>query len=167
MRNGGDRRAGAVHVESYVPTALVVDDDRSWLSWLEFHLSKAGWQTVCIDCAAAALAIFAEHEPDVVLLDQQMPDSTGTQIAAHLRALGFCGPMMLLSAATDMETRNRCSELSVECVSKLAQSSLFGVMAAWRAEIVARHPVQVIDLTDGGPDSGGRLRRLLRLGRQN
>ncbi|HZT65276.1 MAG TPA: response regulator [Acidimicrobiales bacterium] len=145
---------------------MVVDDDPSWREWMQFHLSRNGWETLCAESAAAALPLVAEHEPDVVVLDENMPGDSGSKLASTLRQRGYAGRMMLLSASTDASLYRRCSSLSVQCVSKLAQGSLFAILAAWKAELSAAHPPVVIDLTgDPAEADAGRLRRFLRISR--
>lgn len=48
-----------------------------------------------------ALAYVVQHQPDVVLLDIQMPGNNGLEVARQLRALGFTLGILILTAFDD------------------------------------------------------------------
>jgi NarL family two-component system response regulator LiaR len=89
--------------------------------------------TVVGEAATGAEAIeqWREIEPDVILLDQQMPDMTGLEAAAAILAVQPDQYIILFSAFLDADTHRRASELGIrECVPKTDVSRIPG--ALWR-----------------------------------
>ena len=68
---------------------------------------------------AEAIARWRETEPDVILLDQQMPEMTGLEAAEAILAEQPDQRIILYSAYLDPETHRKASELGIRaCVPK-------------------------------------------------
>ncbi len=59
-------------------TILVVDDEADVRAFLTAVLEKAGYHVVTAQDGRQALKVAREERPDLVVLDLQMPDQTGT-----------------------------------------------------------------------------------------
>ncbi|WP_205862679.1 response regulator [Planosporangium thailandense] len=82
---------------------LVVDDDFRVARLHASYVAAAGYEVVGIaHTAAAAIATCQRLRPDLVLLDQYLPDRLGTDV---LRELGT--DVIMLTAAVDTETVRR------------------------------------------------------------
>ena len=79
---------------------LVVDDDPHIRQLLVFALGKAGLDTHEAADGEAALAAVAEHAPDLVVLDINMPRMDGLEVCRRLRASGDL-PVLFLSSRDD------------------------------------------------------------------
>jgi CheY-like chemotaxis protein len=77
---------------------LVADDDADIREVVSFALQKSGYDVRCAASGADCLAMAAEWEPDVVLLDIGMPKMNGHETAARLRQLDL--PTLRLIALT-------------------------------------------------------------------
>lgn len=66
------------------PLVLVVDDDPRNLKLATDVLLAAGFRTVVAESGNAAVALAAEHVPDVILMDLRLPDMDGTDAARML-----------------------------------------------------------------------------------
>jgi two-component system cell cycle response regulator DivK len=79
---------------------LIVDDDARNLKLAEDVLLAAGFRTVVARNGAEAVALGAEHLPDVILMDLRLPDMNGAEAARILadgaRTAGI--PVVALSA---------------------------------------------------------------------
>jgi CheY-like chemotaxis protein len=76
------------------PRILIVDDDVELAKSLATMLEAAGaYETRIVHCAADAVAAAVEHAPAIVLLDIELPDMSGYDVAkllhqhAHLQAI--------------------------------------------------------------------------------
>ena len=66
-------------------TALVVDDSAKNRKLARDVLEAAGFGTLEAATGAEAIALAAEREPDVILLDLRLPDMHGAEVARQLR----------------------------------------------------------------------------------
>ncbi len=69
----------------FVPTVLIVEDERDLLSVLDFNLRQAGFETLLAGTAEEALAHVRRVIPDLVVLDIMLPDLPGTEVCRRLK----------------------------------------------------------------------------------
>jgi two-component system cell cycle response regulator DivK len=67
------------------PLVLIVDDNEQNRKLVRDVLSTAGFRTLEAATGAEAIAVAAEHIPDVILMDLRLPDMDGTDAARRLR----------------------------------------------------------------------------------
>ena len=79
---------------------LIVDDDARNLKLARDVLLAAGYRTLVAETGNEAVALAAEHLPDVILMDLRLPDMDGTDAARILRdeARTALIPVVLLSS---------------------------------------------------------------------
>jgi len=73
-------------VQAKEPTILVVDDTEDNLDLLEFALKRKPIKMLRASSGKECLAVAQEHNPDVILLDIQMPEMDGFETLKRLRA---------------------------------------------------------------------------------
>ena len=67
-------------------TVLVIDDSATIRKLVDTHLSPVGYRVVLAPNAEEGLAMAAEVQPDLILLDHQLPGTTGYDVASQLVA---------------------------------------------------------------------------------
>jgi len=77
---------------------LIVDDDPISLRFLEAALKQLECDCVAADRCSAALATGAANHFDLLLLDRNLPDGSGTELLASLRQRGIASPAIATSA---------------------------------------------------------------------
>ncbi|MGE3539888.1 MAG: SpoIIE family protein phosphatase [Candidatus Tectimicrobiota bacterium] len=91
-------------------TILIADDDRTNRMVLGAMLQKDG-HTVCVaEDGKEAVALFADRQPDMVLMDVMMPDMDGYEATRRIKALAgerFV-PVIFLTALTDEQALAEC-----------------------------------------------------------
>jgi CheY-like chemotaxis protein len=65
--------------------ALVVEDSEDQAALLARHLSRAGCEVTVVGTAEDAILAYAVDEPDVAVVDLQLPGMDGWQLIARLR----------------------------------------------------------------------------------
>ena len=78
---------------------LIVDDDAYLRATLRQQLAVEGFSEIFeVGVVADLDNVLATANPDLILLDVQMPDGNGINICQRLRRNGFAKPIMMLTA---------------------------------------------------------------------
>ena len=88
---------------------LIVDDEPANIFLLEAILEHTAGEIRSVNDSRQVEQVFAEFEPDIVLLDLHMPDPDGLEVLRRLRSarqsLGFM-PVIMLTGDTGKVARN-------------------------------------------------------------
>jgi len=83
-------------------TLLIVDDHPSFRATARALLEAEGFEVVGeAESGVQALRAAEEIQPDVVLLDVQLPDFDGFEVASRLTARNGHGPVVVLTSSRD------------------------------------------------------------------
>jgi DNA-binding response OmpR family regulator len=85
--------------------ALIVDDDPSIASVVQSVLQDEGFDVVPASDGMVALALLADEQFDVILLDLSMPRMDGRTFFRRLRSLPDPTPVLILSAHDALSAR--------------------------------------------------------------
>jgi signal transduction histidine kinase len=98
------------------PVVLIVDDEPANFDVIEILLFKEGYQLHYLDSGAKAIAVCAEIEPDLILLDVMMPDLDGIEVCqrfkTNLRSQHI--PIITITALSDKEDLARCLDAGAD-----------------------------------------------------
>jgi two-component system cell cycle response regulator DivK len=67
---------------------LIVEDNETNMKLFRDVLAATGYRTLEAGTGAEAFELAVEHEPDLVLMDIQLPDADGIEVLRRLRADG-------------------------------------------------------------------------------
>jgi len=81
-------------------TILVVDDDPALSEMIGIVLTSEGFEPVFCADGAIAVQAFAEHKPDLVLLDLMLPGKDGIEVCSEIREESGV-PIIMLTAKSD------------------------------------------------------------------
>ncbi|AKK06912.1 putative transcriptional regulatory protein TcrX [Corynebacterium mustelae] len=84
---------------------LVVDDEPNIVELLTVSLKFQGFEVATATSGMKALEVAKEFNPDAFILDVMMPGMDGFELLPKLRALGFDGPVLFLTAKDAVEHR--------------------------------------------------------------
>jgi FixJ family two-component response regulator len=93
----------------------VIDDDPEVLDSLRSFLQAAGYRVGIYNSAMAFLED-RTLRPACLVLDQNMPQMTGLELAAKLRAQGMATPILLISGALSPTIIARAALIGIEKV---------------------------------------------------
>jgi two-component system cell cycle response regulator DivK len=79
------------------PLVLIVDDSEKNLKLVRDVLRAAGFWTLEAASGAVAIALATEHLPDVILMDLQLPDIDGMQVAKELAQGARTAPIPIVA----------------------------------------------------------------------
>jgi two-component system, OmpR family, KDP operon response regulator KdpE len=92
---------------------LVVDDEPEVRRALRTSLSGRGFDVQLAANGEEALAEFKQHHPDIVLLDLQLPGSSGLEVCQAIREQSDV-PIIILSVQGDEPTKVRALDLGAD-----------------------------------------------------
>jgi two-component system, LuxR family, response regulator FixJ len=102
-------------VEHRSPDIVVVDDDVAVLQSYQFMLELAGYQVSTYSSAVDYLNSGTLDER-CMILDHQMPQMTGLELAAMLRQREIRIPIMLVTSSPTAMISSRAAELGIKKV---------------------------------------------------
>lgn len=93
---------------------LVAEDDPLTLAGIEILLDKTNFEVAAaVNTGAAALDALARTRPDMLILDNSMPDRTGLDVLRILRNRGDARPVVLLTGGITDQLSREAMQLGV------------------------------------------------------
>ena len=86
------------------PVVLLVDDDDTFRRVLAGELERLGFETAGVGSGEEAIRAVAAAEPQVVLLDLQLPDLDGLQVLQAIREKSPSSEVILLTGHGSFDT---------------------------------------------------------------
>lgn len=80
---------------------LVVDDEHSILTLLEYNLTQAGYQVVTAEDGKSAYKLIKKENFDFVILDIMLPEMDGMDVCRRVRQEKINTPILMLTAKDD------------------------------------------------------------------
>jgi FixJ family two-component response regulator len=96
------------------PRIAVVDDDPFVLRGLRRLLRSAGFDVDTYASGAAFLNAGGDDEPDCVVLDLHMPQTTGFEVQAQLVKRGRSTPVIVITGGDNPEAQSRALRLGAK-----------------------------------------------------
>lgn len=90
---------------SQAPHVLVVEDDQGVRESLVVVLQVQGYQVVGVERGEDAVTQLAAAQPDLVVLDLNLPGIDGLETCRRFRTGGFTGPILMLTARHEVADR--------------------------------------------------------------
>jgi two-component system, NtrC family, response regulator AtoC len=95
-----------------MPQKILVIDDEKLIRWtLEQHLVKEGYDVVTADSAEKGLVIINEEAPDLILLDNRLPEMTGLELLEQLHVPERALMVIMITAYGLVETAVKAMKL--------------------------------------------------------
>jgi CheY-like chemotaxis protein len=112
---------------------LVVDDHELNLKLLQRVLELDGHEVICAKSIAQASRLLAEREPDLIVLDVQLPDGDGLDLARRVKAMPPADSCAIVACTADAMTGDRERALAAGCdayVSKPIDTRQFAALVS-------------------------------------
>ena len=84
---------------------LIVDDDENIAELISLYLMKECYETKIVNDGEAALKIFPDFRPNLILLDLNLPGTDGLEILRQFREHNTNTPVLILSARDQIEDK--------------------------------------------------------------
>jgi len=94
-------------------TILAVDDMPLFLKNLRAMLQDLPYKTICVTSAKDALRFLENHKPDLFILDIEMPDLNGYQLAEKIISSGQKAPIIFMTGNSSPEDMEKALNIGV------------------------------------------------------
>jgi two-component system response regulator AtoC len=95
-----------------MPQKILVIDDEQLIRWtLEQHLTKGGYEVATADSAEKGMDLIAEDPPDLILLDNHLPDMSGLEMLEKLNVREGNIMVIMITAYGMVETAVKAMKL--------------------------------------------------------
>jgi CheY-like chemotaxis protein len=88
-------------------TILYVDDNEEMIEIVNIVLANSGYRIFSQTDGQAAIDFCANENPDLILMDLNMPGMDGFETTRRLREQGFTNPIVVLTASESDEDRDK------------------------------------------------------------
>ncbi|AFT82327.1 response regulator transcription factor [Leuconostoc carnosum] len=82
---------------------LVVDDEKPISDIIKFNLTKEGYDVITAADGREALDMFSEENPDLVLLDQMLPEIDGVEVLRQIRSKSEIPVIMVTAKDSEID----------------------------------------------------------------
>lgn len=93
---------------------LLVEDNEINQTVATHMLEKTGAMITLAEDGVEAIKAFTKVEPDLILMDLQMPNMDGFEATIRIREQGFKGPIIALSAAVMQDDKDRAARAGMD-----------------------------------------------------
>ena len=135
---------------------LIVDDDPAIRNLIGRFLSSHGYTTQLAETGAAGLALFASFNPDLVILDVNLPDHNGYNLCTEMQKMTGVLVLMLTSRDDEADKLRGFAQGADDYITKPFIISELGARVAALIKRAQRSSIAVVN--DEQPIQVGDLR---------
>jgi signal transduction histidine kinase/CheY-like chemotaxis protein len=95
-----------LEVTSNQTNILLADDNIELRTLMEAHLKEEGYTVITANNGLEAIKLALQIQPDLILMDMQMPVLNGYEAVQQLRAQNFTKPIIALSSSIMLQDQN-------------------------------------------------------------
>lgn len=132
-----------------VSSILVAEDSPDTSALIKYMLNRVGMRAQFVDNGLLALKLSKTENFDLLMLDMHMPGMGGLDVASNLRASGYQGKILALTADAMKGIRERC--LMAGCDAYLAKPFAWGDLYRAISKLVGQAS------SDPGPQKNGTV----------
>jgi len=154
--DGASRYKTMTRTDGGSPQILLLDDDADYCAQLSSYLEAYGFDVTTAQTRSGFQAQLAEAEPDLIILDQRLGDTTATDVLRALRARHDT-PCIIISGAADPFERVVNLELGAddEVGKSIAPRELLARIRALLRRARVPEQVSPAPRAEGDPSGGG------------
>jgi CheY-like chemotaxis protein len=98
------------------PVILIAEDNPANMETMTGYLESRGYRPIEAENGLQAIELARSHQPDIILMDIQMPDLNGFEAIARLRQIPECAkiPIIALTALASPPDRQKCLDAGAD-----------------------------------------------------
>lgn len=126
---------------------LVVEDEKKLIAFIEQGLKEAGYSVEAAENSADAQKIIKNSKFDLIILDVMLGETSGLDLAKSLRAEGYTGSILMLTALST--TQDKIQGLDAGADDYLTKPFEFEELLARVRALLRRHSDERFTLKNG------------------
>lgn len=126
---------------------LVIEDEKKLIAFIEQGLKEAGYGVEALESSADAQRILNNSKFDLIILDVMLGDTSGLDLAKSLRAQGYTGSILMLTALAT--TQDKIQGLDAGADDYLTKPFEFEELLARVRALLRRHSDARFTLKNG------------------
>lgn len=135
---------------------LIVEDEKDLADLISYNLRKAGHQTTTTYSGLLALKTITDRSPDLVVLDLMIPDISGTEVAARLRANPATAALPIIMVTAKASETDQLVGLTVGADDYITKPFSMKVLVA-RVAALLRRTTRAVEQQEGMRLGGIRI----------
>lgn len=112
---------------SKIPRILVVDDEETIRLAIETALEDTGWDITGVGTGAEAVAAAAQAPFDVMILDKNLPDTTGVEVLKTIREHDNDSRVIMLTGYANIESAVEMAMLGIDTYLEKPLKDIFQI----------------------------------------
>ena len=101
-------------MEQQTPLVAIIDDELSIRTALQRLFRSTRYRAEFFASCAEFLKFSADHEPDCVVIDMQLPEMPGIELVRQLSARKNPPPMIVVTGDIEFRTKEECIALGTK-----------------------------------------------------
>ena len=95
---------------------LAVDNAEMFLNSLKRYLADTPYDLHCVTSGRDALKFLDDEKPDLILMDVEMPEMNGYEIARQIKQRGIRTPIVFITANSEQEDMDKAIQAGAASV---------------------------------------------------
>ena len=117
---------------------LIIDDEADFCGILETYLARQGYDTDVATSAEAAFTTLNHSQPDLVLMDVRMPDTSGLELLPQIKAASSASYVIVVTALDDYRVEDLLYEAGAD--GYLTKPVRLEELGQAIQDLLSRHP---------------------------
>jgi CheY-like chemotaxis protein len=97
-----------------MPTALVLEDDKDIRQLFSEALRASGFTVITAGTVAEAIALLADHNPQIAFVDMTLPERSGIELVSYVRSQARFKAMKLVVVTANRQMQDSAEQLGVD-----------------------------------------------------
>ena len=97
-----------------MPTALVLEDDKDISQLFSEALRASGFTVITAGTVAEAIALLANHNPQIAFVDMTLPERSGIELVSYVRSQARFKAMKLVVVTANRQMQDSAEQLGID-----------------------------------------------------
>lgn len=97
-----------------MPTALVLEDDKDIRLLFSEALQTSGFEVITAGTVAEAIALLANHCPDIAFVDMNLPEQSGIELVRYVRSQAHLAATKVVVVTANRQMQDSAEQMDID-----------------------------------------------------